>query len=226
MSSNQLNILIVEDEPLTTIFLKRIVEDFGHKVIGVCDNSESAIEKILEEKPDVIFMDINIKGPLDGITVIKRVMYVCEASIIYISGYDESEILDEALSTNPSNYLIKPIHENDVKIALSVIKKNQTKTANKNYLVFDKVLYYDFETKELIQTGNTLKLSIIEKKLVDLFIDKKNTNLSIEFIKETIWDDSEIANSTIRDKISKLRNKVPTFPLKTNFGRGYILDMP
>ncbi len=223
MKVDTLRVLIVDDEPLTTIFLKRIIEDLGYRVIGICDNGESAIDMILQEKPDVIFMDINIRGGLDGITVIKRVTYNCKASIIYISGYDESEILDEALSTNPSNYLIKPINEKDVKIALSVINKNKSKKTNT--ISFDKNLYYDYDTKELVQSTNSLKLSVIEKKLVDLFIEKRNNNLTIKLIKESIWRDEEIADSTIRDKISRLRNKVPNFPLKTNFGRGYILEV-
>lgn len=226
MGNDKLNILIVEDEPLTIIFLERIIKDMGHNVICSCEDGQSAIDAIIGKKPDVIFMDINIKGPIDGITVIKKVTYNCNADIIYISGYDESEILDEALSTNPSNYLIKPLDENSVKIALRVINHKKNKSKHQNTIVFENGLYYDKNTKELIQSGNSLKLSIIEKKIADMFMERKNTNLTVEFIKECIWADEKVANSTIRDKISRLRNKAPNLPIKTNFGRGYILDMP
>ncbi len=123
MNSNQLKTLIVDDDPLTTIFLKRITESLGHKVIGLCDNGKSAIKIIVQEKPDVVFMDINIKGSINGINVIKKIGCSCNASIIYISGYDEGKIVDEALATNPSNYIVKPINENDVKIALTLAEQ-------------------------------------------------------------------------------------------------------
>ena len=226
-TQDNLNILIVDDDPLVTHFLKRIITNMGNNIIGTCSDGISAHQTIENEKPDVVFMDINIKGPKDGITVIKELSFNTDTSIIYISSYSQSDILDEALETNPSNYLIKPLKEEDVKIALSLIKqkKNKSKPTLVNKLIFEKNFYYDYDLQELVHTGNSLKLSAIESKLVDIFIENRNANLSIEYIKTLVWDEKDTADSTVRDKISTLRKKIPLFPIQTNFGRGYVLNI-
>ncbi|MEN8146416.1 MAG: response regulator [Campylobacterota bacterium] len=221
----KLNVLIVDDEPLITIFIKRIVLEMGENLLGICYDSTSAIEQIQSTKPDLIFMDINIKGPLDGISVIKKSNIAPDTAIVYVSAYTESDILEEALSTHPANYLIKPIKEEDVVIALKLAKNRSRHVVatvpKKLYLA--PTFYYDFMLQELFLDGIPPPLSSIEKKLVDLFMANVNINISLEEIKESVWQNKKISNTTLRDSISRLRRKLPQFNLKTNFGRGYIL---
>jgi len=226
MNDQKLNVLIVDDEPLITIFIKHIVKEMGDNVVAICHDSDSAISCIKSEKPDLIFMDINIKGPLDGISVIKKAVNYSPI-IYYISAYNSNEIIGEALSTNPYNYLVKPIKEEDIKIALTLGKtalgKHQKHVSTKILLGED--LYYESNLKSLFEKGVMIELSGIEQKLVELFVSSPNINLAIEQIKDQIWKDKDVANSTIRDKISQLRKKVAHFPIKTNFGRGYMLEL-
>jgi len=221
----RLNVLIVDDEPLITIFIKRIVLEMGENLLGICYDSTSAIETIQTTQPDIIFMDINIKGPLDGISVIKKTAAYTNAAIVYVSAYTDSAILEEALATHPANYLIKPIKEEDIIIAMKLAKGNSHNTVSisSERLQLSQHLYYDFSVKELFMDGVPPSLTSIEKKLVDLFVRNININMSIDDIKDTVWKDKEISNTTLRDSISRLRKKLPQFNLKTNFGRGYIL---
>jgi len=229
LNSDNFRILIVDDEPLITIFLRRIVEEMGHTVLGICYDSKSALETIMNEKPDIVFMDINIKGPLDGISVVRKILNQ-DLSIIYISGYSDQDILDDALSTNPTNYLIKPIKEEDVKIAITLVKQKlqkqkyePVKQTKDNHLTFSNNLYYDYALEELVDKETTINFSLTEKKIINMFVHNKNINLSIDMIKEEAWKDKVVSDSTIRDHISHLRKKYPQLPIRTNFGRGYML---
>ncbi|WP_072680845.1 response regulator [Arcobacter sp. LA11] len=229
MNNKNLRILIVDDEPLITMFIKRVIENMGHIVVGICKDGESALSTINKEKPNIVFMDINIKGPLDGISVIKKNSNQ-DLSVIYVSSYSEQDILDEALSTNPTNYLIKPIKEEDVKIAITLAKQKfqkqnykPKKNIEKKHLIFSEELYYDYDLKELFLKKTPVALSMTEKKMLDIFIRNKNINLSIDMIRDDTWKDKKVSDSTIRDHISNLRKKNPLLPIQTNFGRGYTL---
>ena len=61
--SEPLKVLIVDDEPLVTVFLQEVVRDFGAEILAICHDSSAALEAIKTGRPDLIFMDINIKGP-------------------------------------------------------------------------------------------------------------------------------------------------------------------
>jgi len=229
MNSDNFRILIVDDEPLITMFLRRVIEKMGHTVVGICQDSKSALETIANEKPDIVFMDINIKGPLDGISVIKK-NFNHDLSVIYVSSYSDQDILDDALSTNPTNYLIKPVKEEDVKIAITLVKQKlqkqkyeAPKKIEQHHLIFSENLYYDYDLEELVEKKTPVALSLTEKKLLQIFISNKNLNLSIDIIKEDVWKDKMVSDSTIRDHISHLRKKYPLLPIKTNFGMGYML---
>ena len=226
MNNEILNIIIVEDEPLSAMFIERVVIQMGHKVVGIYEDSDNAFLAIKQNKPDIIFMDINIYGSLDGIDLTKNLALGSETEVLYISSYSDSEIIDKALLTNPSNYLIKPIKEEELKIALTLIKKRRNTLTQKDdsriFLLNE--LYYDLDTHELYEIGHPFSLSLIEKKLIDLFIKNRNTTVSVEQIEQSVWESKPVANSTIRDAISLLRKKIPDLPLKTNFGRGYTLS--
>lgn len=226
MENEKLNVLIVDDEPIITMFIKHIVKEMGDNVVDVCYDSSAAFESIQSKKPDLIFMDINIKGPLDGISVIRKINVDNDPIVYYVSAYSSSDIINDALSTKAYNYLIKPIKEEDIKIALTLARKIKNKQVRciKDKLSLSSDICYDFTKQELFQNGSVIKLSATEKKLVDIFITNINVTLPTSTIKELIWQEKDIANSTLRDAIYNLRKKIPELKIETNFGRGYILN--
>ncbi|MFK5977135.1 MAG: response regulator [Sulfurovum sp.] len=224
-SIKDLTILIVDDEPLITIFIKRIIKSQGYFNIKICYDSQKAIDIINRDKPQLIFMDINIKGSLDGISVIKKVTRY-NPIVYYISAYNSDEIITEALSTNAYNYLIKPIKEEDIKIALQLSSKYKKETSiNQDRVEFRDNIYYSHSKKEIFQDDKIIPLSSIEKRLVDVFISNINTNISINVIRDRVWQDNTIEDVSIRGRISILRKKLPQLNIETNFGRGYIITI-
>lgn len=219
-----MRVLIVDDEPLITIFIKRIVIEAGDQIADVCYDSDHALRSIKESKPDLIFMDINIKGSLDGISVIKKAAPV-KAMLYYISAYNSDEIIAEALSTQPYNYLFKPIKEVEVKTALELcrMKLRAPKTETTERIRLADALYFDRNLALLECEGLSVALTRTEQKLLRAFADNINILLSYEYLREAVWDQKSIADSTLRDHVSKLRQKFPQLNIYTSFGEGYRL---
>jgi len=95
-------ILIVEDDPLCIIDLKILVEELGYQLIGVVDNSTDVFETLENNKPDIILMDIGIKGEKNGIEIAKELANQSIA-IIFITSY-----IDDVVA--PCGYLVKPFN--------------------------------------------------------------------------------------------------------------------
>ena len=108
-------ILIVEDEVLLSAWLKMQLEDEGYLVCGNFTTGEEAIEFVKETKPDVILMDINLVGKIDGITAAERIKEKLKIPIIFMTGYEEPEIYERAQKTKPVAYLTKPVEIWDLK---------------------------------------------------------------------------------------------------------------
>ncbi len=224
-SREKLNVLIVEDEPLISIFIKTIVMDMGENIVGVCYNSDDAIEHLKLHKPDLIFMDINIKGPLDGISVIRTVPMPHNPTVFFVSAYSDKETINDALSTNPYNYIVKPIKEEDIEIAVILARKDQNKVVSplENRITFEDGVYYDLLKQDIFSNNKLVLLSKMETKLLNLFIERINSSISANDIKIEIWGDKKVSDTTLRDSVSRLRKKVPKLNIQTNFGVGYTL---
>lgn len=113
-----LNILIVEDEAITALDIKRKLEYWGHNVLDIAHSGSDAIEIALKTKPDLILMDIIIKGELDGIETAHEIKKKCDIPVIYLTAHSEEKIMERAKYTEPYGYLIKPIDDKELFFAL------------------------------------------------------------------------------------------------------------
>ncbi len=118
-------VIIVEDDLLLSLVEGRIVENLGFKVVAKTDNGEDAIEKIKEHKPDVVIMDVSLRGKIDGIEVIKRIRAFSDVPVIYISGHSDEHHIAKARKTGFLDYLLKPISRGDMVLSMEkAIKKS------------------------------------------------------------------------------------------------------
>lgn len=113
-------ILIVEDEAVIAMELEDRLDQMGYSVIGMASNGEVAIRKIASKKPDLILMDINLRGPLDGIEVTREVNARFDVPVIYVTAYSDDATLRKARETAPSGFLFKPFRDNELRAALEV----------------------------------------------------------------------------------------------------------
>ncbi|MBX3085606.1 MAG: response regulator [Anaerolineae bacterium] len=106
-------ILIVEDESIVALDIRNKMRRKGHEVVGVVSNGQEAIGLATKMQPDVILMDVGLKGELDGIETasLLRSQYELTIPIIYLTAFADAATKQRAETTRPSAYLNKPFDE-------------------------------------------------------------------------------------------------------------------
>jgi CheY-like chemotaxis protein len=107
-------VMVVEDEAVVALHLRRELSKLGYTVAGVATNGEQALKMIDEVFPDVILMDIHIQGELDGIETATRIPRYLHIPVIYLTAYSEDTTLKRAGDTHPYGYLIKPFLDREL----------------------------------------------------------------------------------------------------------------
>jgi CheY-like chemotaxis protein len=113
-------ILIVEDEYIIAENMQVLLEGWGYAVVGIEATGLKAIEKIKETMPDIVLMDIKIKGEMDGIETANTIRKLFSIPIIYLTSYSDTKILERAQLTEPYGYLIKPYNERELKATIKM----------------------------------------------------------------------------------------------------------
>lgn len=107
-------ILIVEDELIAAESIARSLRKQGYTVIARINSGEKALEQIAKKCPDLILMDIHLRGDLDGVETAKRIREQYQIPIIYITAYSDSSTIERTTETNPWGYLVKPFKSQEV----------------------------------------------------------------------------------------------------------------
>lgn len=118
-----LKLLIVEDEVLTARLMEVKLSKAGFDVVDPVSSGEDAIESVKANKPDVVLMDINLMGEIDGIEAARKIQKNNDTKIIFITGYTSDTIKKRAMAINPYNYLVKPLEMEHLKELLLNISK-------------------------------------------------------------------------------------------------------
>jgi PAS domain S-box-containing protein len=111
-------ILIVEDEAVTAKDIESTIALLGYEVAGVTDTGEGAVEKALSLKPDLILMDIKLKGALSGIEAAARILEANPVPVVYLTAFADPETLKHAKLTYPFGYLVKPFEDSQLRAAI------------------------------------------------------------------------------------------------------------
>ena len=101
-------ILIVDDDKSTAKLLHMIITRQGHTVIGMTTSGEEAVEDALSMQPDLIIMNIQLRGKIDGITTYEKIKQMKAIPVIFLSGYADESTISRAMGHNPCGYITKP----------------------------------------------------------------------------------------------------------------------
>ena len=220
-----MNVVIVEDEGVTALFIQEVIKDLHHTVVGVFDNANELFTFLKSNQVDLIFMDINIKGPHDGIQTanITHARYP-NISFVYLTSYKDSETIRNAQAVKPLGYLIKPIVESDLEAIMMVVDgyKNSYIKVEPTQILFEHYSY-DCKTKTLYANNKIITLSKNELLCMDALIHNRNTYISSEQLIATIWKHEQNRLDSLRELIYRLRKKLPNLSLHSSSNIGYIL---
>lgn len=237
MKINDYSILVIEDEFIASEYLIQILCSFEVKYIFKATSFDEAIEIVKNNRIDLVFMDINIQGGIDGIKCSSLINKEYFIPIIFTTAYGDTNTINEAKEENIFGYLIKPFQESDVEaslsVALSSIKRIKEFSSIDNYPKNCKKFFdlgedyiYCFESKTLTFKNTPLSLTKKEIEVLNIFCNNINHNISYEYIKDIVWPNKDISDSTIRDIISRLKKKIPHISIENISNYGYILKKP
>jgi PAS domain S-box-containing protein len=113
-------ILIVEDEIIAAMDIQKRLINLGYNVPAIVSSGEEAIIKVKENKLDLVLMDINLNGEMDGIEATSRIHSFSDIPIIYLTAYSDDITLARAKITEPYAYIVKPFKDRELQINLEI----------------------------------------------------------------------------------------------------------
>lgn len=217
-------ILIVEDDVIMGGGIKLFLESKGYE--AVLSENLSQAGKALESSFSLILLDINLPDG-SGLDFCREIRKNGLTPVIFLTANDTEEDMIEGFKLGCDDYISKPFSvELLYQRIAAVLRRSQTKQSGERFAYQD--LTVDFARMQVTVSGNPVKLSATEYKLLELLIKNKGQVLTRQQILDKIWDCDEnyIDENTLNVHIRRLRQKIekdsktPQFII-TVFGIGY-----
>lgn len=113
-------ILVVEDNPVISKWIVHALKAMGYIPLGPAEDASSALEMVRNLSPDLVLMDIKLKGPENGIETSCAIKAITDIPLIYTTSSEDSETIEKATGTNPSAYLLKPLQHKQLKASIEM----------------------------------------------------------------------------------------------------------
>ncbi len=113
-------VLVVEDESVVALDARLRLEGLGYAVVGVADNAADALGLAARENPDLVLMDIRIKGETDGIAAAEALRDMSDVPVVFATAYADEDTLSRAKTSSPYGYIVKPFQERELRIVIEL----------------------------------------------------------------------------------------------------------
>jgi len=117
---NKPRILVVEDEALIAANIVHTLTSLGHTVHGPVATGEDAIRSVKTQKPDLVLMDIQLIGPMDGIEAAEKIRAIADIPVVYLTAHTDHLRLEQAQLTEPYGYIVKPAHGRELNATIEM----------------------------------------------------------------------------------------------------------
>lgn len=212
---NKALVLIVEDENIIARDIQNCLRKLGYSVAGICSTGEKAIDSVRELKPDLVLMDIKLKGELSGIDTAQHIKKMHDLPVIFLTAFADEETLEKAKITEPYGYIIKPFKEVELMTNIEL------------------ALYKHGKIAEIKKERDFLFSLVEEKGSKDLLFVKSNSRLVklhtkdiffVEALKDYVILYTPGARYTIHSTMKDIQNKLPSADY-VRAHRSYIVRM-
>ncbi len=116
---NDQRILIVEDETIVQLHLKRMVKELGYAVVGTAMTAAEALECAAETRPDLVLMDIQLSGDRDGIDAARELQRRYGLAVVFLTAYADPETVERTQEVGAAGYIVKPFGQHELRAALA-----------------------------------------------------------------------------------------------------------
>ena len=193
------NILIVEDESIVAKDIQMSLRKLGYNVVAICSNGEDAIRAAEEHAPDLVLMDIMLKGEMSGIEAAEQIRSRFNMPIIYLTAYADEGTLSKAKITEPYGYIIKPFKEIDLRTSIEMAQyKHQKETDVRKERDFLYSIVENKDFKDIIFVKSNSRLVKVRTK--DIYF--------IEALKDYVVINTLNARYTIHSTMKDIERKL------------------
>lgn len=169
-----IKVLIVEDKALIAEGIAALLKRHDIDIAGICDTGEDAIEAVRKAPPDLILMDIELAGAVDGISAARMIQEIQPIPVIYLTDHTDPQTFDRAKKTMPAQYIGKPFNDADLvrAIDLAFSNANTSQPDASRRLLKDHVFLKDKHTFVKLAYEEILFLKA-DRSYCDVVIDNK-----------------------------------------------------
>jgi len=220
---DKIKVLIIEDERIPATYLKSIIEeDIDFKVVDIVDSAPQALESVKKYHPQIVFVDIMIKGGISGAEFALRLHNLYENTvIIFLTAFSDEEMIDYATEADAFAYLLKPYRPKEIKATLSLAKsklihkneKPQTPTIVKLLNGYE----FDLDNDRLLKNNKKVKLAPKELELLKILSHNRGETIN----KDTILNNLEVTDTSLRTIIYRIRKQLGENIIKNSKKFGY-----
>jgi DNA-binding LytR/AlgR family response regulator len=199
---SKVNILVVEDESIVSKDIQQSLKKLGYNVVGAASTGEAAIRLAEEKQPDLILMDIMLKGAMSGIDTATAIKEKLNIPVIYLTAYADESTLNKAKITEPFGYILKPFKEIDLhtSIEMALFKhKKETELRKERDLLYS--LVENKENKDILFVKANSKLVKLNTK--DIYF--------VEALKDYVVINTATSRYTIHSTMKDIQAKLSSF---------------
>lgn len=225
------SILIVEDDIVTQGIIKEILTQLDIHIFTCVDNASDAMEALIDGDFEMILMDINIKGSVDGIQLSNKILDNYVIPIVFVSAHSDEDILEEVLDAAPYGFVLKPISSRDMKVILMIaFKRFITHEKTHSYIMaecthehitINSAFTYSLKLGTLYYNERPVRLSIKQNNLIEALSKSLNHPISYDALITLIWEGDVVSDSSLRTLVYSIRKLVPDLPLFSHSKIGY-----
>jgi DNA-binding LytR/AlgR family response regulator len=196
---SKINILITEDESIVAKDIQMSLKKLGYNVVGICNNGEDAIRTAEELRPDIVLMDIMLKGDMSGIEAADQIRKRLNIPIIFLTAYADESTLSKAKITEPYGYIIKPFKEIDLRTTIEMaLYKHQKEDEVKKERDFLYSIVENKDAKDIIFVKSNSRLVKVRTK--DIYF--------VEALKDYVVINTSNARYTIHSTMKDIERKL------------------
>jgi signal transduction histidine kinase len=127
-------VLIVEDEAIVALDLQHQLEQLGYVVCGMAGSGPKAIRKAEETRPDLVLMDVKLRGTMDGVEAAEELRARFDLPVVFLTAYADDAMLERVKATGPFGYLLKPFEGRELRVTIEIaLYKHATEERMREY---------------------------------------------------------------------------------------------
>ena len=216
-------ILIVEDDPISANYLKRILTDHHLEVCAIADNARDALAAFQHFQPHLVLLDVILDGSKSGCELavdIRRQNN--DTKLIFLSAHSEQSILDYAIDVNAYCFLLKPYRDEEILTTVKMALNDRNTMHRDEKILLQNSFMFDTDRQKLFFEGNEVPLTGKRLELVAFLARHPGISFSYEALCQHLYH-GQLRLNALRSLIHRIKQQCPALQLKNIQDEGYVM---